>query len=71
MNSLPKDDVDYMRGLLQPFKHSYFFLKRAQMDIRVVLVLAPVLIAASWAGFNIFRAALGQVQDLLNKNNAA
>ncbi|MGD1866798.1 MAG: photosystem II protein Y, partial [Phormidesmis sp.] len=29
------------------------------------------LIAASWAGFNIFRAALVQVQDLLNKNNAA
>ena len=41
------------------------------MDIRVVLVLSPILIAASWAVFNIFRAALGQVQDLLNKNNAA
>ncbi len=40
------------------------------MDIRVVLVLSPLLIAASWAGFNIFRAALGQVQDLLNKNSA-
>ncbi|MEO1686031.1 MAG: photosystem II protein Y, partial [Cyanobacteria bacterium J06631_12] len=28
------------------------------MDIRVVLVLSPLLIAAGWAGFNIFRAAL-------------
>ncbi len=41
------------------------------MDIRVLLVISPLIIAASWAGFNIFRAALGQVQDLLNKNNAA
>ncbi len=41
------------------------------MDMRIVLVLSPLIIAAGWAGFNIFRAALGQVQDLLNKNNAA
>ena len=41
------------------------------MDIRALLVISPLLIAASWAGFNIFRAALVQVQDLLNKNNAA
>ncbi|MGI8935803.1 MAG: photosystem II protein Y, partial [Phormidesmis sp.] len=27
------------------------------LDFRVVAVLSPVLIAASWAGFNIFRAA--------------
>ena len=40
------------------------------LDFRIIAVLSPVLIAAGWAGFNIFRAALGQVQDLLNKNNA-
>ena len=40
------------------------------LDFRIVAVLAPLLIAASWAGFNIFRAALGQVQGFLNKNNA-
>lgn len=40
------------------------------LDFRILAVLSPILIAASWAGFNIFRAALGQVQDLLNKNNA-
>lgn len=60
-----------MRGLLQPFKQYYFFGEGSNMDIRIVLVLSPLLIAAGWAGFNIFRAALGQVQDLLNKNNAA
>jgi photosystem II PsbY protein len=40
------------------------------LDFRIVAVLSPILIAASWAGFNIFKAALVQVQDLLNKNNA-
>ena len=40
------------------------------MDVRVILVLSPLLIAAGWAGFNIFRAALGQVQTFMNKNNA-
>jgi photosystem II PsbY protein len=37
------------------------------MDWRVVIVLAPVAIAASWALFNIGRAALGQLQAFLNK----
>ncbi|MGB7088196.1 MAG: photosystem II protein Y [Phormidesmis sp.] len=41
------------------------------MDFRVLLVLSPLLIAAGWAGFNIFRAALGQVQALLNNENVA
>ena len=41
------------------------------LDFRVVAVLSPILIAASWAGFNIFRAAVGQVQDFLNSKNAA
>jgi photosystem II PsbY protein len=32
------------------------------MDYRVVAVLFPILIALSWAGYNIGRAALGQLQ---------
>jgi photosystem II PsbY protein len=37
------------------------------IDTRVVIVLAPVAIAASWAIFNIGAAALRQVQNFLNK----
>ncbi|MEL6221831.1 MAG: photosystem II protein Y [Cyanobacteria bacterium J06627_8] len=35
------------------------------MDWRIVVVLLPVILAASWAGFNIFRAALGQINEFL------
>jgi photosystem II PsbY protein len=37
------------------------------IDTRVVIVLAPVVIAASWAVFNIGAAALRQVQNFLNR----
>ncbi|AFZ26437.1 Photosystem II protein Y (PsbY) [Cylindrospermum stagnale PCC 7417] len=37
------------------------------IDYRVVIVLAPVAIAAGWAVFNIGAAALRQVQNFLNK----
>ncbi len=37
------------------------------IDWRIVVVLAPILIAAGWAGFNILAVALGQVQSFLNK----
>lgn len=37
------------------------------MDWRVLVVLAPILLAGSWAAFNIGRAALGQIQAFLNK----
>jgi photosystem II PsbY protein len=37
------------------------------MDWRIVVVLAPVALAASWAVFNIGRAALGQLQAFLNR----
>jgi photosystem II PsbY protein len=37
------------------------------MDIRLLIVLAPLAIAAGWAGFNIFRAALQQVQVFMSK----
>jgi photosystem II PsbY protein len=36
-------------------------------DWRVVVVLAPVIVAASWAAFNIGAAALRQVQGFLNR----
>ncbi|MEB3252341.1 MAG: photosystem II protein Y [Cyanobacteriota bacterium] len=37
------------------------------MDWRVVVVLLPIIIAGSWALFNIGRAALGQLQDFLDR----
>ena len=40
------------------------------LDFRVVAVLAPIAIAAGWAGFNIFRAALGQIQTFLDSRDA-
>ncbi|QSV63195.1 MAG: photosystem II protein Y [Dolichospermum sp. DL01] len=36
-------------------------------DNRVLIVLAPVVIAAGWAVFNIGAAALRQVQNFLNR----
>jgi photosystem II PsbY protein len=35
------------------------------MDWRIVVVLLPIILAASWAGFNIFKAALGQINAFL------
>ncbi|MDB9524490.1 photosystem II protein Y [Oscillatoria sp. CS-180] len=40
------------------------------MDWRIVVVLAPVALAASWAVFNIGRAALGQLQTFLDSREA-
>ncbi|MBW4477209.1 MAG: photosystem II protein Y [Tolypothrix brevis GSE-NOS-MK-07-07A] len=37
------------------------------MDMRVVIVLAPIAIAAAWAIFNIGAAALRQIQGFLDK----
>nr|WP_319633252.1 photosystem II protein Y [Romeriopsis navalis] len=37
------------------------------MDFRIALVLGPLAVAAGWAGFNIFRAALQQVQLFMDK----
>jgi photosystem II PsbY protein len=37
------------------------------IDNRVVIVLAPVAIAAGWAIFNIGAAALRQVQNFLSR----
>tara|TARA_B100001057_G_scaffold145286_1_gene145225 strand:- start:578 stop:715 length:138 start_codon:yes stop_codon:yes gene_type:complete len=36
------------------------------MDFRILVVLFPVILALSWAGYNIGRAALGQLQRALN-----
>ncbi len=40
------------------------------MDWRIVVVLAPIGLAASWAIFNIGKAALGQLQTFLNNREA-
>ncbi|MEP0817989.1 photosystem II protein Y [Trichocoleus desertorum AS-A10] len=37
------------------------------MDYRVVVVLLPVILAGSWAAFNIAKAALAQIQGFLAK----
>ena len=37
------------------------------IDFRVAIVLAPIVIAASWAVFNIGAAALRQLQSFLNR----
>ncbi len=37
------------------------------IDFRVAIVLAPIVIAASWAVFNIGAAALRQVQGFFDK----
>lgn len=37
------------------------------IDFRIVAVLFPVILAGSWAVFNIGKAALGQIQEFLNK----
>jgi photosystem II PsbY protein len=42
-------------------------IKIMDLDWRVVIVLAPLGIAAGWAIFNIGAAAIGQFQRFLNK----
>jgi len=37
------------------------------IDMRVAIVLAPIVIAASWAVFNIGAAALRQVQGFFDR----
>jgi photosystem II PsbY protein len=39
------------------------------MDWRVVIVLLPLIVAASWAAFNILGAALRQVQQFLGRES--
>lgn len=39
------------------------------MDWRVLVVLIPVLVAGSWAIFNIGAAALRQAQKFTNKSS--
>ena len=40
------------------------------IDARLFVVVAPVLAAVSWAGFNIGRAAVGQLQLLIKRSRA-
>ncbi len=41
------------------------------MDWRILVVIAPILLAGSWAVFNIGKAALAQVQGILDKSKDA
>jgi len=40
------------------------------MDLRLVLVASPILLALGWAGFNIGRAAVGQRQLMIKRSRA-
>ena len=40
---------------------------QATMDLRLILVAAPILLAASWAVFHIGRAAVGQLQLFIKR----
>ena len=40
------------------------------MDFRLIVVAAPILLALGWAGFNISRAAVGQLQLMLKRSQA-
>ena len=42
-------------------------LHPAAMDLRLLLVLAPIVLAASWAVFHIGRAAVGQLQLFIKR----
>lgn len=39
------------------------------MDWRVLIVVGPILIAASWAAFNIAAAALRQIQGFMSRES--
>jgi len=39
----------------------------ATMDLRLILVAAPILLAASWAVLHIGRAAVGQLQLFIKR----
>ncbi len=39
------------------------------IDWRILIVVSPLLIAGSWALFNIAKAAIGQVQEFLSKES--
>ena len=40
------------------------------VDARLLLVVAPILAAVSWAAFNVGRAAVGQLQLMLKRSRA-
>ena len=40
------------------------------MDLRLVLVASPILLALGWAAFNIGRAAVGQLQLMIKRSRA-
>ena len=53
----------------KPFKINSYLRRDRIMDWRVIIVVAPIAIAASWAIFNIGSAALAQAQKYFNKQS--
>ena len=43
------------------------FAFQTAMDLRLILVAAPILLAASWAVLHIGRAAVGQLQLFIKR----
>jgi len=37
------------------------------LDLRILIVALPILLALSWAGYNIGRAAIGQLQNAIKQ----
>ena len=48
---------------------SAFQLPIPPMDLRLVLVATPILLAAGWAVFHIGRAAVGQLQLFIKRGS--
>ena len=53
----------YIIGILKIFN---IYKGLSFMDTRLIVIAAPLLVAASWALFNIGRLALQQIQRLSN-----
>lgn len=61
--SIPTRRRERPRRFLKITQHR----SQATMDLRLILVAAPILLAASWAVFHIGRAAVGQLQLFIKR----
>lgn len=58
----------HLRGQLRRIAAT--FILPGPMDLRLALVASPILLAVGWAGFNIGRAAVGQLQLMIKRSRA-
>lgn len=61
-----RSDANLRRWALQSLGSSN--IPTGFMDLRLVLVASPILLALGWAGFNIGRAAVGQLQLMIKRS---